>query len=741
MKYEINLIDCDIAPLQGRQAFKRWRLEPDQDEMIWEGAPFSLWGEADAFAGQHVIRVQGSIRPRDESAATPGWIELETMAGDQEPAIEDLFLGGTRPLPCLNLTCICRHPLSPDYLVAAAADGRLLLLEARLSANLKILTQQPLPAALSALVCCGKMLLGLEKTASSESKLHPIRINNTSIPYPAFRLCSTIRLPIALTALAENDSTTAWGATDKGELFLLKLNPVASRFFSIDAHKSGCLKGRTRQGSLTTVVKEVCQTDKTARFFRRAGRCSGLAYDGRHFWSFWHTDQKPSILRLHDKDGTLLRLYSCHAQVAVSSLNYCHHHLLVLDQEHQQLHLYYSGDTMEAVAGLAPLNDRHPGYLAAGAPEVAGMHELCLLYVGAEGQNAIHRYDPDKLLPLLAYLSREGVIKDYFMDGFLLLAQYSPLLNGRSFGTDLTGPPSRKEDWLALFDEYFHPRANLCAMEASAAAIIKKLGISKSGAVKVVLCIPTADPRCTDWDAGYSLAEESHRIEATRWAMQELVERWRRAGFHHLKLAGFYYMTEQGLYNDGVLHAFPRLCKAHGLRSFAIPGITSSWMTEFNRAGFDGVALQPSHAFWQPVLRPRRYLLKCAGHIARHYGMGMEVELPYDVGEPAGRQRLRDYLEMAVIQGWAGAFTAYFQSYNLIKSLAESTVPECRRLYDDLFHFSRLSRRQTVPVCFSNRVLKVDCRASWNGNEAAKFRLNIEGHQGVFHLRRLESSD
>ena len=117
----------------------------------------------------------------------------------------------------------------------------------------------------------------------------------------------------------------------------------------------------------------------------------------------------------------------------------------------------------------------------------------------------------------------------------------------------------------------------------------------------------------------------------------EVVKRWEKADFRHLKLAGFYYLTEQGAYEDEVLHAFPELCNEYRLRSFAIPGITSNWLTEFSRAGFDTVLLQSSHAFWQPALSPPRYLLKCAGQIARHYGMGMEVNFPICL-EPAGRQ-------------------------------------------------------------------------------------------------------
>jgi hypothetical protein len=360
--------------------------------------------------------------------------------------------------------------------------------------------------------------------------------------------------------------------------------------------------------------------------------------------------------------------------------------------------------------------------------------------VGGEGSSTVHRYDNNKLMPLVGYSTPAGVVQDLFMDGFLLLAQYSPLLNGRSFGVDLEGNPSRREDWIALFDEYFHPEANLQALENCTQEITQKLYAGRSRQVKVVLSIPTPDYRCINWDdEGFSLASDANRVKVTHWAIKELLTRWREANFQHLVLAGFYYMTEQGSWNDVVLHMFPKLCHKYGIRSFAIPGISSSWVTEFNRAGFDGVALQSSHAFWQPPGRPRNYLLKCAGSIAREFGMGMEVELPYDVLEAEGQQKLRDYLDMAYIQGWAGAFKAYFQSYNLIKKLADNKEPECRQLYDDLYKMSRLSREPKPSVVrIASNAIAVDWRTKWLKEDGQVcLRLNIEGRQDSFKMTGL----
>lgn len=441
---------------------------------------------------------------------------------------------------------------------------------------------------------------------------------------------------------------------------------------------------------------------------------------------------------MYGLSGEMLRGFISWPQASVSSLSYTHNLLMVVDRENQQFHQYFPADTMQPVAGGAIIGARHPGYLPPGQPETGGIHNLCLLYTGGQETAGIHRYHIDQLRPLAAYISEAGVIQDQFMDGFLLLAQYSPLLNGRAYAADLKGPPSLQEDWNALFNEYFHDNCNLPALDNCAGEITRQLPTESRGlSLKVVLAIPTPDQRCTNWDQkGWSLADSRGRIDAIEWAMQDLSSRWQRAGFKHLQLAGFYYMDEQGAWNDPVMQAFTVLCRNYGVGSFAIPGISSAWITEFKRAGFGGVALQSSHAFRDMPGCPPGYLLKCAANIAREFKMGMEVELPYNVMQPGGREKLREYLDMAVIQGWAGAFKAYFQSYNLIYDLAASPDPDSRQLYDDLYRLSRNSYPQPVPpvVSFQGAV-----PVKWQGRLSGErgqgfFKLNYEGSTARFEL-------
>lgn len=727
----------DIAPCEGRFALNGFHEQPPPKQLTWmldsSLGGKSLWEQP----GERKIKIAGSI---EDPAGNPsaGWAELELS--ERPPVIEDLILAASRPLPQDNITCVCRHPLDGAYLMAATSEACLLWLDAAPHANLAILGRFDTEGAFSSLVCCGGRLLGLESLHGR--CLHLIDVSNSESGRPAFKMVGKIALNRPLIALAENDAYSAWGLSAEGVVYQIKIAeiPVKSAGFSGE-----CLVpcGRLRCGKLAAFrladrLRGLYRFIKAKKLPRLKpgtgrGRFAGLAFDGENFWTY----SRKGELLLYNPERWLLRSFAYRPEMSISGLNYTHRYLLVLDREHQQLHYCYPADNLETAAALSPAQGGHPGYLPAGTAASSGIHDLCLLYTGGEGSSRIHRYDAEKLLPLIGYRSVEGEVKDYFMDGFLLLAQYSPLLNGRSFAPDLSGPPSRREDWTALFDEYFHPRANLYALEECARTVGSCL--SRKQLVRVVLGIPTPDPRCGNWDErGCSLAVESNRIEAARWAFRELLQRWGRARFRHLILAGFYYLAEQGIYDDPVITIFPQLCREHGLASFAIPGISSSYMTEFKRVGFDCVTLQSSYSFWKPVGPPARCLLKWAGQIARDFGMGMEVELPYNVLEAEGAEKLRNYLEAARIQGWAGAFKAYFQSYNLIKSLADSQAQEYRRLYDELYELSRLSRQPRERPHPFRQAIPIEWSQIWSGHsKKVYFRINIEGHKGSFRLTEL----
>lgn len=734
---------CDIAPVAGRDELHL--IQKGVRPLTWSQGSFSLGGNLynPYGPGEIGLKLKGCLKPA-ATGSQAGWIELETSPPGISP-VADIIVAGSRPLPSPDITCICRHPVNPDLLLAAAQDNRLLFLDSALNANLSLASQTMMPGLIVSMAASGSRIIAL--SGESQPALLIMALDGTGLKVIDI---TRVSLTVGLVALAEDDAEHVWGLSPTGVIYRMQIyiggiGPGARAVLTEQCRlrKKKFVSAGIQQMGLSIYRAIRNRNYSLWRLFSDRGAFRALAYDGRYFWVLRTGGRRGSscLLSLYDVSGNLLQVFTTWPEAAAAGLSFSHHGLMMVDREHQLYHHAHIMDPMLPVAGGPLVRGSHPGYLPAGTSATAGIHDLCLLYVGGEGSQRVHRYDEDKLRPLVGYDGATGLMEEAFMDGFLLLAQYSPLLNGRAFATDLKGPPSRREDWVALFDEYFHSSANLAALDACAGELVHRLPLEAARfRLKVVLALPVPDPRCTDWDQkGTSLADPERRLEVLTWAMQDLIGRWDRTKHRWLDLAGFYYMNEQGSYDDPLLHAFPTLCRQYGLKSFAIPGITSTWMTEFSRAGFDGVALQSSHAFRKPLGRPPKYWLKCAARIAREYRMGMEVELPYNVLEPAGQAIARDYLDMARLQGWAGGFKAYFQSYNLIYQLARSVDPACRSLYEDLYKFSRLSRiREEQPVVLFQGALPVEWegRTSGEGGESC-FRLNIEGHRGDFQINRL----
>lgn len=730
-------LGSNIAPLEGRKKLAGWMEKPfRQQKLTWKGSGFYLVGKLEQSQKKKLLSLNYRVNSRDPEISKQPWIELSI----NDRSIQDIFLVGTRPLPDSNISCICRYPFNESYLVAATRDSRLLLLDGQLKSNLKILAKSEIESPIKSLACFGTRLIGLDMKQGNSLYIYDCTGKHTS-PFTPFR---RFGIPFPLDALAENDSLSVWGINSAGKIYLLDLiNKTSNKInlsiiTSIQKSSGQILEPAEMNINNKHSIKYKWQ--KIIYHILKKHFYYGLAWDGQFFWSFRanNKDQFGKQLLLFDQKGRLISEFNCQSEISISSLSYTHKSLLVLDLKNSHLHEYFIADNLLPVYGGKGIT--HPGYLPAGTSLTGGIHNLCLLYVGGEGNKSVHRYCPEKIWPLLSYRSSDGTILDTFMDGFLLLAQYSPLLNGRTFGTDLPGPPSYQEDWIALFKEYFRPENNLYALEKCAREVSKVL--RRYCQIKIVLGVPTPDPRCTNWDgAGLSLTEEENCLKVVKWALKELLRNWSQARFKYLKLTGFYYMTEQGSLENAVIKNFPGFCKEYGLRSYVIPGIYSSWLTEFSRAGFDCTALQSSHAFSQPKNRPPYYLLKCTGSIARNFGMGMEVELPYEVTETEGMQKVRDYLHMARIQGWAGVFKAYFQSFNLIKKLADSFDPECRKLYDELYDFSRISYKCENNLHFS---YKENSIYKWQAElpiGAETFRLNIEEYGEKIELISLKLAD
>ncbi|NLK51309.1 MAG: hypothetical protein GX295_02520, partial [Syntrophomonadaceae bacterium] len=214
-------ISSDIAPFEGRDAVNILTKKNMLGKGChWRANSFSIMGSIPGPKlknAKQMIALTGQLEGVSDPDL-PGWIELETASeSDGASTMLDLLLIGTRPLPVADITCVCRHPLSANYLVDGTRAGKLLLLDAHLSNNLKIVEARPVSAIFQSLVACGPGLLGLV-TLSSGVQIHRLQLDS-DLPYNSF----SYHLSLPLIALAENDFTSFWGLTRTGEVYLLEL--------------------------------------------------------------------------------------------------------------------------------------------------------------------------------------------------------------------------------------------------------------------------------------------------------------------------------------------------------------------------------------------------------------------------------------------------------------------------------------------------------------------------------------
>jgi len=326
---------------------------------------------------------------------------------------------------------------------------------------------------------------------------------------------------------------------------------------------------------------------------------------------------------------------------------------------------------------------------------------VCLLYLGGQGSNSIHRYNKQDLLPLVAYINQSGQIIDRFFTSFVFLAQYSPKLNGHSFAGDVApnGPGLTEEDDLqALFDEYFLHNYNLAALEDAAHTLSLALG-NPDLRIGVYFGIPT--PNYLTWNksnlsplpkASFATNErEQKRINAAWWCMRHLQERFRINDFHYLQLEGFYYQTEQGSDKDPLQEQFPLLSDALGLTALAIPGITSQFPESFFQHNYQPVLLQSSHVFLEPSPGTENISLGVADSLMRTLAYGFMLELPYDFKSRQTNTRFYEQLLFAngLPDGWP---LGCFQSYRVLVNSFYSGFPE-RQAYDAVYSVLGVQRR------------------------------------------------
>lgn len=341
----------------------------------------------------------------------------------------------------------------------------------------------------------------------------------------------------------------------------------------------------------------------------------------------------------------------------------------------------YGSEDLSNSEKLEQIHDFSGDYQHSGAA-TGGIQDLVLMYNGPykdyQGNPGYGHWSAADCKSYVAYVDESGRALDTMFDAALFLAQSSEI-SGNLFieSTDYGAVPSSKADWDWYLEKTVDRGGDMDALDQAAEAAALELGMPELK-MKVAIMIPFPDPVCTDFGAvngkSVDMSVDADAQRAIDWYLEEVLARFRAAGYRHLEFCGFYWMHETN-YREEMIRYTAEKVKALGYPMLWIPFYNASGWNRGEDLGFTGVTLQPNHFF--PEGAPSLDRIRDAATLAKMYGLGMEIEcddrLFYSVEK---YNKYLDYLNGGLEYGYLSSDgsqnTVYRNWYNGIKTLMEA---------------------------------------------------------------------
>lgn len=329
---------------------------------------------------------------------------------------------------------------------------------------------------------------------------------------------------------------------------------------------------------------------------------------------------------------------------------------------------------------------KYPAY-----SDLCDVHNIALAYhcFPPEFDDVNHNtsFDKKNILPYLAYLDREGNIKDTFYDSLLFLP-FSRFTYSVHYKT--------AEGWKFYVDNVFEEHKNVDAADEVADDIEKALGIKCEP--KIFLSIlhtnvtygDLADKfGALDDEGDIDIKSYEGRKKAVKWVIDEQISRFNAKERKHVKLVGFYWFEEALNFADefdiDLIHFARDYLHEKGLKLIWIPYYQAPGYNKWKEAGFDVACMQPNYAFSKEAQKQRLY---DNADLCLKYGLCYELELnsvanDYDVN------KFKDYLDAGVEAGFMKTIKMYYEGGRGIKNACESKDDFARSVYDDTYLFAK----------------------------------------------------
>ena len=325
------------------------------------------------------------------------------------------------------------------------------------------------------------------------------------------------------------------------------------------------------------------------------------------------------------------------------------------------------------------------------------IRDLVLIYDG--GDHRTIDWNKDKFAPYVATDAVDGKPAEWLFDGFLFLEIYCT--QERGFAKWYRKEGARKEDWIGLIDQYLSPNRDITALNACVGEKRAEIG-GTFHRRKVVLSLPEPIAKQTDWGElngrALDFNNDLDRLEAVKWYIDLLIDRFTDADLENLQLSGFYWLTEQATHTRTFVRDVANYIHSKGLYFYWIPYFGSDGYTQWREFGFDYAYLQPNHFFHTHIPDSR---IQEAVDLAKAAGLSNEMEFDERVMQEQGNrgERLGAYIDTFERNGlFENNNIAYYQGNDAFYQLKFGS--ELDRSYFDRLS-SIIARRQRE--YYSNR--------------------------------------
>lgn len=328
----------------------------------------------------------------------------------------------------------------------------------------------------------------------------------------------------------------------------------------------------------------------------------------------------------------------------------------------------------EALPNYTPAADK--GYFPRYTEKSNGSGCIIKIYDGFFAPNqALADNTVEKLLPYVAYTSKNGDILDTFFDSVAFVPCHGDYPSGGRLVQTSDKPGGIMSDWEEYFYHTFGKNKNVEALDRAVEKRNNALNINEK--VNVYLTIPYPKNQSnafgdvdSDGKAEFTDTLEG-RTKVIRWYVEKVVDMFKKGNYSHLSLAGFYWYREEIGYADSD-HDDKLISEVKAITSEFLPSskllfdpfYLSVGFDRWESYGFDMAVMQPNLVFRDYF--KTQMLDEFAAQIKK-YGLGVEIETaePGNFVDKESNEKYgklyENYLYYGVKTGYMSALCTFYQ--------------------------------------------------------------------------------